>query len=67
MSGLHGTRGYKSLTLHSDQIQQNVLAKQYFCDVDIAHLISYNEELAHELTANPTELIPLVSSLAIGY
>ena len=45
---------------YRDQIRQNVLVKQYFCDVDIAHLISYDEELAHKLTTEPTEIIPLV-------
>ncbi len=45
----------------SDQIRENVLVKQYYCDVDIAHLISYNEELAHRLTTQPTDIIPLVS------
>jgi DNA replication licensing factor MCM5 len=44
----------------SDQIRENVLVKQYYCDVDIAHLISYNEELAHRLTTQPTDIIPLV-------
>lgn len=37
--------------------------KQYYCDIDIAHLISYNEELAHKLTTEPGDIIPLVSSL----
>ncbi len=46
----------------SDQIRENVLVKQYYCDVDIAHLISYNEELAHRLTTQPTDIIPLVRS-----
>ena len=43
-----------------DQIRENVLVKQYYCDVDIAHLISYDEELAHKLTTEPTDTIPLV-------
>ena len=43
-----------------DQIRENVLVKQYYCDVDIAHLISYNEELAHKLTTQPADIIPLV-------
>lgn len=51
------------LNLHSDQLRQNVLAKQYLLDVDIAHLISYDEPLANVLVSNPTELIPLVSIL----
>jgi hypothetical protein len=46
--------------IYRDQIKQNVLVKQYFCDVDIAHLISYDEELAHRLTTEPAEIIPLV-------
>jgi len=45
--------------IYRDQIRENVLVKQYFCDIDIAHLISYNEELAHKLTTEPTDLIPL--------
>lgn len=43
-----------------DQIRANVLVKQYYCDVDIAHLISYNEELAHKLQTQPADTIPLV-------
>jgi DNA replication licensing factor MCM5 len=45
-----------------DQTRENVLVKQYWCDVDLAHLISYNEELAHRLTSEPAEIIPLVRS-----
>jgi DNA replication licensing factor MCM5 len=45
--------------IYRDQIRQNVLTHQYFCDVDIAHIISYNEELAHKLNSNPSEIIPL--------
>ncbi|KAF2230890.1 MCM-domain-containing protein [Viridothelium virens] len=45
--------------LYRDQIRENVLVKQYYCDVDIAHLISYNEELAHRLNNEPAEIIPL--------
>jgi DNA replicative helicase MCM subunit Mcm2 (Cdc46/Mcm family) len=46
--------------IYSDQLRQNVLVKQYYCDIDIAHLISYNEELAHKLTTEPADIIPLV-------
>lgn len=45
--------------IYRDQIRENVLVKQYYCDVDIAHLISYNEELAHKLTTQPADIIPL--------
>lgn len=52
------------LTPCRDQIRENVLVKQYYCDVDIAHLISYNEELAHKLTTQPAEIIPLVRKIS---
>ncbi|KAJ5851395.1 uncharacterized protein N7529_010780 [Penicillium soppii] len=45
--------------VYRDQLRQNALVKQYYCDIDIAHLISYNEELAHKLTTEPGEIIPL--------
>ncbi|KAL9582199.1 MAG: hypothetical protein Q9212_003434 [Teloschistes hypoglaucus] len=45
--------------IYRDQIRENVLVKQYYCDVDIAHLISYNEELAHKLQTQPADTIPL--------
>ncbi|RMZ91481.1 hypothetical protein DV736_g1283, partial [Chaetothyriales sp. CBS 134916] len=45
--------------IYRDQIRANVLVGQYFCDVDIGHLILYDEELAHQLTTNPTEMISL--------
>jgi hypothetical protein len=41
------------------------LSKQYYCDVDIAHLIAYNEELADRLNNEPAEIIPIVSTLWI--
>ena len=47
-----------------DQIRENALVKLYYCDVDIAHLISYNEELAHKLTTQPADIIPLVRSFS---
>ena len=46
--------------IYRDQLRQNVLLKQYFLEIDIAHLIAYNEELASRLSNNPTEIIPIV-------
>lgn len=40
-----------------------MLVKQFYCDIDIAHLISYNEELAHKLTTEPADIIPLVGEV----
>lgn len=47
--------------IYRDQIRQNVLMNEYYCDVDIAHLISYNEEIAHRLTTEPAVVVPIVS------
>ena len=55
-----GVRQPAANTPTRDQVRENVLVKQYYCDVDIAHLISYNEELAHKLTTQPADIIPLV-------
>lgn len=46
--------------LSSDQLRQNAIVKQYYCDIDMTHLIAYNEELAHKLTTEPAEIIPIV-------
>ncbi|RKF82029.1 DNA replication licensing factor mcm5 [Golovinomyces cichoracearum] len=48
-----------SIFIYRDQIRENVLVKQYYCDVDVGHLISFHEELAHRLTTEPAEIIPL--------
>ena len=45
--------------IYRDQIRENILVRQYYCDVDVAHLISYSEELAHRLTSDPADVIPL--------
>ncbi|KAF2859776.1 MCM-domain-containing protein [Piedraia hortae CBS 480.64] len=44
---------------YRDQIRENVLCRQFFCDVDIAHLIAFNENLAHRLSNEPADLIPI--------
>ena len=48
--------------LRRDQIRENVLSNQYYCDVDIAHLIAFNEHLAHRLNNEPAEIIPVVGN-----
>ncbi|KAF5964230.1 minichromosome maintenance protein 5 (cell division control protein 46) [Fusarium bulbicola] len=45
--------------VYRDQLRENALLKRYFCDVNINDLISFNEELAHQLTSEPAEIIPL--------
>ncbi|KAF1822799.1 DNA replication licensing factor mcm5 [Dissoconium aciculare CBS 342.82] len=45
--------------IYRDQIRENVLSKQYYCDVDVTHLIAYSEELADRLNNEPAEIIPI--------
>ncbi|RFU35250.1 hypothetical protein B7463_g1083, partial [Scytalidium lignicola] len=61
VSGDNGHEAFPSLStmVDRDQIRENVLLKQYYCDVDIGHLISFNEELAHRLVTEPAEIIPM--------
>ncbi|KAK6834574.1 hypothetical protein PG987_009268 [Apiospora arundinis] len=49
--------------VYRDQLRENALLKQYYCDVDIGDLIKYNEELAHRLATEPAEIIPLDVSI----
>ncbi|KAK9312524.1 MCM2/3/5 family-domain-containing protein [Lipomyces starkeyi] len=48
--------------IYRDQLRENILVKQYLLSVDMAHVISYNEDLAHRLTNEPAELLPLFES-----
>lgn len=38
------------------------MLKQHYIEVDTAHLISYNTDLATKLFAEPAEMLPLVSN-----
>lgn len=49
------------LSLHSDRLRANLLAKQYVLEVDLDHLIAFNEELANRIRETPGEIVPLVS------
>ncbi|KAI5286082.1 minichromosome maintenance protein 5 [Ascosphaera acerosa] len=48
-----------NIFIYRDQLRENVLVNKYYCDVDVAHLIAFNEELAHRLTTEPADTIPL--------
>ncbi|CEI87889.1 Putative DNA replication licensing factor mcm5 [Rhizopus microsporus] len=45
--------------IYRDQLQENVLTKQYYLEVDMADLIGYNDKLADGLKKNPAEFLPL--------
>ncbi|KAK3686788.1 minichromosome maintenance protein 5 [Vermiconidia calcicola] len=49
----------ENVFIYRDQIRENVLSKQYYCDIDITHLIAFNEHLAHRLNNEPGEIIPI--------
>ncbi|KAF2455444.1 MCM2/3/5 family-domain-containing protein [Lineolata rhizophorae] len=48
--------------IYRDQIRENALVHRYYCDIDIAHIISYDEDLAHRLVREPGEIIPVFES-----
>ncbi|KHO01468.1 DNA replication licensing factor mcm5 [Metarhizium album ARSEF 1941] len=48
--------------VYRDQLRENALLKQFYCDVKINDLINFNEELAHKLASEPAEIIPLFES-----
>ncbi|KAK6354717.1 minichromosome maintenance protein 5 [Orbilia brochopaga] len=50
--------------VYRDQLQENVLIKRYCLDVDVAHLISFNEDLASALAGEPAEKLPLFEAAA---
>ncbi|KAF3770683.1 MCM-domain-containing protein [Cryphonectria parasitica EP155] len=45
--------------VYRDQLRENALLQNYYCDINIGDLIKYNEELAHRLVTEPAEIIPL--------
>ena len=49
-----------------DQLRENVLSKQYYCDIDIAHLIAFNEQLAQRLNNEPADVIPTVRTTPLN-
>ncbi|KAK9474798.1 MCM2/3/5 family-domain-containing protein [Dipodascopsis tothii] len=59
-----------STFVYRDMLRENILVKQYTLSVDMGHMISYKEELAHRLANEPAEILPLfenaVKSVARG-
>lgn len=52
-------------TAYRDRLRSNLLAKQDVLEVDLDHLIAYNEELANRLRETPGEVMPLVRRMHI--
>ena len=50
---------------HSDQLKRRYNLGQYYLEVDLQDLTSFDEQLADKLTKSPAEFLPLVSSIMI--
>ncbi len=47
--------------IYREQLRANCLINQPRLDVDMSHLISYDDVLSNRLSSEPGEMIPLVS------
>ncbi|KAI8070893.1 MCM2/3/5 family-domain-containing protein [Gongronella butleri] len=45
--------------VYRDQLQEHLMSKQYYLQVDMSHLISFSEDLANKLANSPAEHLPL--------
>ncbi|KAG0140786.1 hypothetical protein CROQUDRAFT_83949 [Cronartium quercuum f. sp. fusiforme G11] len=45
--------------IYRDRLRTNLLAKVYALEVEMQHLIVYDEELAHSITNSPGDILPL--------
>ncbi|KAJ1978641.1 minichromosome maintenance protein 5 [Dimargaris xerosporica] len=48
--------------VYRDQLRQNLMIKNYVLEVDMQDLISYDETLAHKLSEQPADILPLFES-----
>lgn len=49
-----------------DTLKRNYNLGQYFLDIDLGDLTSFDETLAEKLQKQPTEHLPIVSSFALS-
>ena len=49
-----------SLMFDRDKLRANLLLKQYYLEVDLQHVVLYNEEMAHAIQERPGEIMPSV-------
>ncbi|KAJ3035949.1 minichromosome maintenance protein 5, partial [Rhizophlyctis rosea] len=45
--------------VYRDQLRKNLIIRRYFLEVDLAHLIGYDEVLANQVREKPAEYLPL--------
>ncbi|KAF9898444.1 minichromosome maintenance protein 5 [Lobosporangium transversale] len=48
--------------IYRDQLRQNIMLKRNLLEVDMGDLISFNQELAHNLSQRPADFLPLFES-----
>lgn len=51
--------------IYRERLRENVLMRKYLLEVDMAHVIAFDEELAHRLSQEPAEILPLFERAAL--
>lgn len=52
--------------VYREQLRRNVLMRKYRLEVDIAHVIAFDEELGHMLSQEPSEILPMFERAALA-
>ncbi|KAJ8330738.1 minichromosome maintenance protein 5 [Batrachochytrium dendrobatidis] len=60
-------RSYRqeNVFIYREQLRQNLLIKQNYIEVDLAHLMNFNEELANNFKEKPKENLALLEKAAV--
>ncbi|KAI8927661.1 MCM2/3/5 family-domain-containing protein [Entophlyctis helioformis] len=53
--------------IYREQLRQNLIVNQNFVEVDMGHLLSYDEELANNLKERPKEYLALFENAVVTY
>eukprot|EP00842_Homolaphlyctis_polyrhiza_P004395 jgi/Hompol1/4957/HPOL_001889-RA len=52
--------------IYREQLRRNVMREEYMVEVDMAHLLAYDEELANQLKDHPKEFIALFEKAVVS-
>jgi len=55
------------LSCISDNLRGNILLKQHLLEVDLRHVVLFNDELAHAIQDRPADVLPLVRGPFMNY
>lgn len=50
--------------IYREQLRENVIVKSYYLNVDISHVLTYNEELGQRISEEPADVLPLFEAAA---